>query len=203
MCPGGSVVQASAYENRNIVNGMSRYRRNGRFANAACVAGVNPDQLVGGGATPLQALDWLGGLEEGFHSFSGGFSAPFCTIQNFIDETEPSAVAESSYSLGLKPARLWDLLPREVSRSIREGLKAFTKSLKGFDAGIAMGLESKTSSPVRVEREKNRLCAGFENLYVVGEGSGYAGGIMSSGADGIRAAMDIIKKESDNAKEPR
>ena len=164
---------------------------------------VNPDQLVGGEATPLEALDWLGGLEEDFHRFSGGFAAPFCTIQNFIDETEPSAVADSSYSLGLKPARLWDLLPREVSRSIREGLKDFTRSLKGFETGITMGLESKTSSPIRVEREKNRLCAGFENLYVVGEGSGYAGGIMSSGADGIKAAMDIIEKESDNAKESR
>jgi hypothetical protein len=82
-----------------------------------------------------------------------------------------------------------------VSRSIREGLKDFTRSLAGFETGITMGLESKTSSPIRVEREKKRLCAGFENLYVVGEGSGYAGGIMSSGADGIRAAMDIIEKE--------
>jgi uncharacterized FAD-dependent dehydrogenase len=196
MCPGGSVVQSSAYENRNIVNGMSRYRRNGKYANAACVAGVNPNQLVGGEATPLEALDWLGGLEEDFYRFSGGFSAPFCTIQDFIDETEPSAVAGSSYSLGLKPARLWDLLPREVSRSIREGLKDFTRDLKGFETGITMGLESKTSSPIRVEREKNRLCAGFENLYVVGEGSGYAGGIMSSGADGIKAAMDIIEIEN-------
>lgn len=195
MCPGGSVVQASPYENTSLVNGMSRYRRNGRFANAACVAGVNPDQLVGAAATPLQALDWLGRLEESFYRYSNGFALPFCRVQDFIDTKEPSGIAESSYSLGLKPAALWDLLPREVSRSLREGLKSFTKRMKGFETGNMMGLESKTSSLIRVEREESSLCKGFENLYVVGEGSGYAGGILSSGADGIRAALAIIRRE--------
>ena len=99
---------------------------------------------------------------------------------------------ESRYPLGLNPAPLWDLLPSEVSNSLREGLKDFTKKLKGFETGSIMGLESKTSAPIQVQREKNGCCSGFENLYVVGEGSGFSGGIISSGSDGIQAAMNII-----------
>jgi len=195
MCPGGRVVPASAYKNTNIVNGMSRYKRDGEFTNAACVAGVNPDKLTGREITPLEALDWLETLEESFYRYSDGYQAPFCSIQDFINRKEPSDIVDSSYPLGLKPAPLWDLLPSEVSGSIREGLKDFSRKVKGFETGSIMGLESKTSSPIQVLREKNRLCAGIENLYIVGEGSGFAGGIISSGADGIKAAMNIIERK--------
>lgn len=192
MCPGGAVVPATAYENTNIVNGMSRYQRNGKFANAACVVGVHPDKLIGRQATPLEALDWLEALEKSFYRYSDGFKAPFSSIQGFINKKGPSKIVESSYPLGLKPAALWDLLPVEVSSSIREGLKDFSRKIRGFETGIIMGLESKTSSPVQALREKDCRCAGFENLYLVGEGSGCSGGIISSGADGIKAAMNII-----------
>jgi hypothetical protein len=85
------------------------------------------------------------------------------------------------------------LLPLPVSSSIREGLKDFSRKIKGFETGSIMGLESKTSSPIQAQREKNSRCVGFENLYIVGEGSGCSGGIISSGADGIKAAMHIIE----------
>jgi hypothetical protein len=192
MCPGGVVVPATAYKNTNIVNGMSRYQRNGKFANAACVAGVHPDKLIGRQATPLEALDWLEALEESFYIYSDGFKAPFSSIQGFINKKDPFRIVESSYALGLKPAELWDLLPAEVSSSMREGLKDFSRKIKGFETGSIMGLESKTSSPIQALREKDRRCTGFENLYLVGEGSGCSGGIISSGADGIKAAMNII-----------
>ena len=194
MCPGGTIVPASAYKNANIVNGMSLYKRDGKFANAACVAGVDLDRLNGRETSPLEALDWLGSLEERFYEYSDGFKAPFCSIKDFIDREVRSGIVESSYPLGLKPAALWDLLPTEVSGSITEGLKDFSRKIKGFEAGIIMGLDSKSSSPIRVLREENRLSSGFENLYVAGEGSGYSGGIISSGADGIKAAMAIIDK---------
>ncbi|MBN2466866.1 MAG: FAD-dependent monooxygenase [Deltaproteobacteria bacterium] len=194
MCPGGIVVPASAYENTNIVNGMSIFRRNGKFANAACVAGVNPAMLIGEGSTSLKALDWLESLEERFYRYADGFRAPYCLISDFINRKEPSECIESSYPLGLMPAALWELLPFAVSSSIREGLKDFCRKIKGFETGSIMGLESKTSSVIQVLRERNGLCAGFENLYMVGEGSGYAGGILSSGADGIKAAMSIAGK---------
>ncbi len=195
MCPGGRIIPAAAYKNTNIVNGMSPYSRDGKFANAACVAGVNLDRLNGRPTSPLEALEWLGGLEERFYKYSNGFKVPFCGIRNFINKKESLAIAETSYPLGLKPAALWDLLPAEVNSAIRQGLKDFSRKIKGFETGSIMGLESKSSSPIQVLREENRLSTGFKNLYIAGEGSGRAGGIISSGADGIKAAMAIIEKD--------
>ena len=108
------------------------------------------------------------------------------------DKKDPSGTVESSYPFRLKPAALWNMLPDPVSNAIREGLKDFSRKIKGFETGSIMGLESKTSSPIQVIRDQDGKCTGIENLYVVGEGSGYAGGIISSAADGIRAAMGII-----------
>jgi len=195
MCPGGSIVPSSAYKNANIVNGMSFYNRDGKFANAACVAGINLDKLNGRQTSPIEALDWLESLEGRFYEYSNGFKAPFCSIMDFIKRKEKSSIVESSYPLGLKPAALWDLLPNEVSGSIREGLKDFSRKIKGFEIGTIMGLDSKSSSPIQVLRGENCLSDGFKNLYVIGEGSGYSGGIISSGADGIKAAMAIIGKD--------
>jgi uncharacterized FAD-dependent dehydrogenase len=83
------------------------------------------------------------------------------------------------------------MLPDTVIHSISEGLREFSRKLKGFDTGIFLGLESKTSSPVQVIRDETGKCEGFDNLWMAGEGSGYAGGIVSSGADGIRIAMTL------------
>lgn len=193
MCPGGIVVPASGYDNINIVNGMSLYRRDAKFANAACVAGVNLEKLLGKETSALEALDWLEKLERSFYDYSEGFKAPYCSIQNFINKKAPSRSAESSYPLGLIPAPLWELLPEEVSTSMRESMKEFSRKIKGFETGNIMGLESKTSSPIQVIREKTGLCEGFKNLYLIGEGSGYAGGIISSAADGLKAALEIIE----------
>ena len=205
MCPGGVVVPSTAYKNANIVNGMSRYQRNGKFANAACVAGVNPDRLIlDSGAAGV--LDWLESLEHDFYRYSGGYAAPFCSIQNFIDKklggnrANPNEISysnsdnnvESSYPLGLKLAPLWELLPVEVASAIRAGLEDFSRKIRNFETGLIMGLESKTSAPVVAVREKNFCCTGFENLYMAGEGSGHSGGIISSASDGIRVAMSII-----------
>ena len=86
MCPGGRVISAAAYKNTNIVNGASLYSRDGKFANAACVAGVNLDRLNGRPTSPLEALEWLGSLEESFYKYSDGFKSPFCGIRNFINK---------------------------------------------------------------------------------------------------------------------
>ena len=196
MCPGGIVVPAATSRDTNIVNGMSNYRRNGRFANAGCVAGIHPDQLAGRTVTPIEALDWLENLERSFFDFSNGYEAPFCSISDFITGTSPRDIPETSYPLGLKPAPLWEMLPAVVTHAPREGLKDFEHRLRGYGKGILLGLESKTSSPIQAIREKNGVCTGFENLFIAGEGSGYAGGIVSSAADGIKIAMQIIEKEN-------
>ena len=192
MCPGGNIVPSTAYGNTNIVNGMSFYKRDGKFSNAACLAGIDLARLTGREVSPLEALDWLEGLEQKFYDHSGSFKAPGCTIQNFIEKKETKGTFETSYPLGLEPAALWDLLPKEVSDSITEGLKEFSRKIKGFNEGIILGLESKSSAPVQVAREDNGLSAGFKNLYVTGEGSGWSGGIMSSAADGIKTALHIM-----------
>jgi uncharacterized protein len=192
MCPGGIVVPATSYAHTNIVNGMSYYRRAGKFANAACVAGVNLDQVTRAKLTALECIDWLEGLEKQFFDFSGGYKAPFCSIENFIKGQYPGSIPETSYPLGLKPAPLWDMLPLSVTNAMREGLKDFSRKISGYDKGILIGLESKTSSPIQAVRHTNGLCEGFDNLFIAGEGSGYAGGIISSAADGIKVAMQHI-----------
>jgi hypothetical protein len=193
MCPGGIVVPASAYPNTGIVNGMSYYRRNGKFANAACVAGIHPDELAGKETSSVDALEWLEMLEGRFFQITGSYQAPACTIDEFISGKGRASKMESSYPLGLVNAPLWELLPAGVAESMRAGLIDFTNKMRGFETGILIGLESKTSSPIQVIRGETGLCEGFTNLYMIGEGSGYSGGIISSAADGIRAAMNFIR----------
>ncbi|MCF6333368.1 MAG: NAD(P)/FAD-dependent oxidoreductase [Draconibacterium sp.] len=194
MCPGGIVVPAAAYANTNIVNGMSFYKRNGNFANAACVAGVHPDELAGKTVSPLEALENLKNLEEKFFRYSNGYRAPACSISDFLRQRSKTNKLESSYPLGIKPAPLWELLPTPIVKSMQVGLSDFIRKMRGFETGNLLGFESKTSSPVQVIRGKNGLVENFENLYMIGEGSGYAGGIISSAADGIKAAMSLVEK---------
>jgi len=196
MCPGGVVVPAATYADQNIVNGMSNYQRDGRFANAACVTGIHPDQLAGRKLSPGDALLWLEALENSFFNFSGGYQAPFCSIRDFLSGTIPCSIPETSYPLGLKPAALWEMLPVAIVQSMRAGLIFFNRKIRNYENGIMLGLESKTSSPIQVLREKSGVCTDFANLYVAGEGSGYAGGIISSAADGIKIALQIIAKEN-------
>ncbi|HAJ99785.1 MAG TPA: FAD-dependent oxidoreductase [Bacteroidales bacterium] len=192
MCPGGVVVPSTAYALSNTVNGMSFYPRDGRFANAACVAGVHPTQLAPWIKTPYDALLWLEQLEQSYFAFSGKYAAPSCTIADFLKGKSRGRLPESSFPLGLVDAPLWSMMPKAVVDALRFGLTEFNLKVKGYSEGVLIGLESKTSSPVQVIRDSSGLCEGFDNLYLVGEGSGYAGGIMSSAADGIKAAIAII-----------
>lgn len=194
MCPGGIVVPATAYKTTNIVNGISLYQRNGQFANAACVAGIHPDQLTGHETSAIEALDWIQNLEETFFTFSKSYQAPFATIVDFLNRRISRKTPETSYTLGLIPAPLWEMIPETVIAAISDGLQDFARKLKGYDEGILLGLESKTSAPIQVIRDETGKCEGFDNLYLAGEGSGYAGGIISSGADGIRVAVRIAEK---------
>lgn len=194
MCPGGMVVPAAAFEQKSVVNGMSYYLRNGKFANAGIVAGVHPDMLLGHTCTPLEILDWMDKLEEKFFDFSKNYVVPANHASNYIKKTTSGKLPEGSYPLGMQISTLFDMVPGFISNSIAEGLRDFSNKIKGFDHGILMGLESKTSSPIQVAREKNGKCTGFDNVYFIGEGSGYAGGIISSAADGVRCALSIIEE---------
>ncbi|MCK5154408.1 MAG: FAD-dependent monooxygenase [Spirochaetales bacterium] len=195
MCPGGTIVPATAYEDTNIVNGMSQYARDGIFANSALVAGVNLSKLLKREVSAEEALAWTQNLERSF--YSNRYTAPGCSIKDFLHKSTSLSVPSASgtsYPLDLRAAPLWEMFPESISNSLREGLKLFTRKLRGFDEGTILGLESKTSAPVQVIRGTGGLCEGFSNLYMVGEGSGYAGGIISSAVDGLKASMDIIKR---------
>ncbi len=193
MCPGGTVVPGTAVKEGNIVNGMSNYSRDGLFANAACVAAINLEKLLEKTVTAEEALIWTETLEQNF--YRTGYKAPACSIRDFLTKcNSPTAPAgaDTSYPLGLEPSALWELFPLKISNSLRHGLKEFSHKLKGFEDGIILGLESKTSSPVQVLRSANGLCKDFSNLYMIGEGSGFTGGIISSASDGLKAAFGIL-----------
>lgn len=194
MCPGGMVVPATAFAHTNIVNGMSFYKRDGLYANAACVAGIHPDELAGRQVSPPEALDQLEALEARFYDLAGGYMAPSCSIPDFLDGQLRNTMIPGSYLLGTLAAPLWELLPGAVVRALRSGLRDFKAKMNGFESGQLLGLESKTSSPIQVIRQAGGLCEGFSNLYLIGEGSGYAGGIISSAADGVKAAMQFISQ---------
>ena len=152
-------------------------------------------KLLNRDVSAKEALEWTQNLERSFYFEM--YSAPGCSINNFLQQSSSLSVpssTETSYPLAINPAPLWEMFPEIISNSLREGLKSFTKKLKGFENGTIMGLESKTSSPLQVFRGKGGLCDGFSNLYMSGEGSGYSGGIISSATDGINAAMEIIEK---------
>ncbi len=194
MCPGGIVVPATPYAHTNIVNGMSLYNRDNLWANAAVVAGVHPNELTGKNASPLEALEWLERLEHKFFSYSGSFDAPAIRIDDFINDKNSKKLSKSSYPFNLAPANIKDLLPEIVVQSLKEGLQGFNRKLNGYGTGMLIGLESKTSSPIQVIRDKNTLSSGYDNLYIAGEGSGWAGGIVSSAADGLKVGLSILEQ---------
>jgi len=191
MCPGGQVVPAAAYKEKSVVNGMSQYKRDGKFANAGCVVGVHPDMLLGHTCSPGEILDWMDELEGSFFALSKNYSIPATRAVDYIQKRESRTLPNSSYPLGLQSGPLFNLIPKKVSDALREGIKDFSRKLRGFDQGLLMGLESKTSSPIQVSRDRLGKCSGFGNLYFVGEGSGYAGGIISSAADGVKCAVAL------------
>ncbi|OIP01742.1 MAG: hypothetical protein AUJ98_03295 [Bacteroidetes bacterium CG2_30_33_31] len=194
MCPGGIVVPAAAYNEKSVVNGMSYFARNGHFSNAGCVVGIHPDMLVGHHSTPTEILDWMDKREEEFYNFSNSYMIPANIASDYLKKKESNKLNKSSYPLGIKSAPLYNMLPSIVTDAIAEGLVDFARQLKGFDSGTLMGFESKTSSPLQVSREKDGKCIGFDNLYFVGEGSGFSGGIISSAADGIKCALSLCSK---------
>ncbi len=157
MCPGGVVVPAAAYPQSNIVNGMSRYRRDGKFANAACVVGVDMDTLAGRELSAPEALDWLEALELRFHRWAGEYRAPFSTIDDFLRGTVTPDAVPTSYPLGIVPAPLAELLPAPVAASLKPGWRIFPGRSGG--SGRESSWDWKASRPPRF-RSSGRSPAG-------------------------------------------
>lgn len=191
MCPGGRVVQSAPDEVSSVVNGMSNYARDGRFANSAVVTPFSLEELAGKEISAGTALDLLENMEHKFYNFRKSFDIPAARISDIIHGKKTAELPESSFSFNLVPADLSEFFPETVYERLRRGLQIFSKKLDCFENGTAMGFESKTSAPVKCLRNQDLTAAPFTNLYICGEGSGYSGGIVSSAADGIKTALGI------------
>ncbi|MEK0361353.1 NAD(P)/FAD-dependent oxidoreductase [Pseudomonas sp. CBC3] len=195
MCPGGTVVAATSEPNRVVTNGMSQYSRNERNANAGIVVGINPDEDFPGG--PLAGVELQEQLESRAFELGGNdYCAPGQLVGDFIHDKASSAFGEvePSYKPGVRLGDLAPSLPSYVIEAIREALPAFGKQIRGFDRADAIltGIETRTSSPVRIKRDNESLQSiNTRGLYPAGEGAGYAGGILSAGVDGIKVAEAV------------
>ena len=196
MCPGGTVVAATSEPNRVVTNGMSQYSRNERNANSGIVVGITPDEDYPGG--PLAGIELQERLESHAYIMGGeNYEAPAQLVGDFVAgkaSTELGSV-EPSYKPGVKLTDLADALPAFAIEAIREALPAFDKQIKGFfqhDA-VLTGIETRTSSPLRITRGADMQSLNVRGLFPAGEGAGYAGGIMSAGVDGIRIAEALAR----------
>ena len=195
MCPGGTVVAAASEEGRVVTNGMSQYSRNERNANAGIVVGITPEQDYPG--DPLAGMEFQRKWEARAFELGGkNYQAPGQLIGDFI-AGKPSTKfgkVQPSYTPGVHLTDLSSALPEYAITAIREALPAFAKQIKGFDLpdGVLTGVETRTSSPIRIKRDDETLQSiNTKGLYPTGEGAGYAGGILSAAVDGIRIAEAV------------
>lgn len=195
MCPGGTVVAATSEENRVVTNGMSQYSRNERNANAGIVVGISPADYPGG---PLAGIAFQRKLESNAFVMGGSnYEAPGQLVGDFIAgkaSTELGSV-EPSYKPGVKMTDLAEALPEYAITAMREALPAFGKKIKGFDMhdAVLTGVETRTSSPLRITRGDDFQSLNTKGLYPAGEGASYAGGILSAGVDGIEVAEAVAR----------
>lgn len=194
MCPGGKVIPSAPVDFQNIVNGVSDYARKSPFANSAIVVGTDLNRILAKEAGFHESLAWLENLEKKVYDLTGSYKVPGALISDFISGKSSGIIPANSFPFEIFPFYFDQLFPADLVAALREGLTDFSRKISGFETGLMLGLESKTSSPVQVIRDENRLCSGFENIFVVGEGSGYAGGITSSAVDGVKLAVDLAKR---------
>ncbi len=205
MCPGGTVVAAASEPGRVVTNGMSQYSRHERNANSAIVVGITPEKDYP--EHPLAGIDLQRRLEELAYKVGGeNYHAPAQLIGDFLAGKPSEEVGEvkPSYTPGITLTDLSKVVPDFVIESIREAIPAFNRQIKGFAKadGMLTGVETRTSSPVCIKRDKQYESVNIEGLYPAGEGAGYAGGIWSAGIDGIRVAeavaLALVPSNSEN-----
>ena len=197
MCPGGTVVAAASEPNCVVTNGMSQYSRNERNANAGIVVGITPADFPGD--DPLAGIALQRRLEaRAFELGGGNYEAPGQLVGDFL-EGRPSTQlgsVEPSYQPGVHLTDLASALPHYAIEAIREALPVFDQQIKGFamkDA-VLTGVETRTSSPLRITRGDDCQSVNVKGLYPAGEGAGYAGGILSAGVDGIKVAEAVARQ---------
>ena len=198
MCPGGYVMPATSEENAVVTNGMSNYARNGKNANAALIAQVRAEEFEND--SPLAGVEYQRKLERAAYIAGGNsYAAPVQRVEDFLRDRESGFFGEvlPTYPAGTCLCDLRAVLPKTVIEALKNALPDMEHRLRGFAHPDALltAVETRTSSPVRILREEDSLqSVTVQNLYPCGEGAGYAGGITSSAADGIRVADAIYKR---------
>ncbi|MFC1617233.1 NAD(P)/FAD-dependent oxidoreductase [Candidatus Margulisiibacteriota bacterium] len=188
MCPGGQIICSSNQPNRLVINGMSNFERNSGKANSAIVVGVTPDDYLKG--SPLDGVTYIKHFEEqAFLLSEKPFFAPTQFAKDFIAK-----------KASRNQKNLHSIFPNYINSAISEALLSFENKMKGFLSSnpILFGVETRTSSPVRIPRNENREHIRIQGLYPIGEGSGQAGGIMSSALDGINSVLALTRKTYSN-----
>lgn len=198
MCPGGVVVAANSEANSVVVNGMSNYARDFANSNSALVVNVTAEDVArfGFGTGAFAGVDFQRDLERKAYVLGGGnYVAPCQSVSDFVNERVGTTFdTKPSYPRGVVAANLRNLLPESICATLCEALSYFDGKIRGFGtSGVLVGVESRTSSPVRIVRGDD-LQSNLKNLYPIGEGAGYAGGIVSSAVDGLRTAMYIAQQ---------
>ena len=205
MCPGGFVVPSSSGPEEIVVNGMSAAKRNSKWSNAAIVVEIRPEDIpekfvkkaTSVGCAALAGLYFRASIEKLTKENGKDQSAPAQRLTDFLDHKDSINLPPSSYTPGLICSRIDKWLPSHIEKRLEEGFKNFNKTKKGFvcNDAIIIASETRTSTPVRIIREKDSYeCSYIKNLYPAGEGSGYSGGIVSSAMDGENVAEKIIEK---------
>lgn len=197
MCPGGEVVAAASAPGGVVVNGMSYHARDGRNSNAAVAVSVLPQDT---GGSVRDGIAFQRALEESAYCAGGGdFAAPVQTVGDFLDGrfgTGPSRILPTYGGGRVSVADLRRVLPAFVSENLAAGLRSFDRKLPGFAVpdAVLTGVETRTSSPLRILRGEDRTALGHPYIYPAGEGAGYAGGITSAAVDGLRTALAIAAR---------
>ena len=195
MCPGGEVVAAASEINRVVTNGMSRHARDGQNANAALLVGVDARDF--GAESPLSGMYFQRKLEENAFIHGGkNYRAPAQLVGDFLKNipSRKFGSVQPSYTPGVTLTNLAEVLPPSIISTMRRAISDMDKKLRGFASydAVLTGVETRSSSPVRIVRGENLQSVSCQGLFPIGEGAGYAGGISSAGADGVRAAVFVV-----------
>ncbi len=196
MCPGGVVVPSQSEKNTVVTNGMSEFLRDGKNANAAVAVSVSPEDF---GNHPLDGVKFARSIEKKAYEMTGSYKAPAVTVGNFLKrKTGLDGGIEPSYAIGVAEGDLYGIFPNFVTDMLCEGLGVFARKMKCFgnSSAVLTAPETRTSSPVRISRNEEFEAVGIKGLYPCGEGAGYAGGITSAAADGLRIAEKLISRFS-------
>ena len=197
MCPGGFIVAAATDDGGVVVNGMSPHARGSRFANSGMVVSLGPEDY---GAGVLDGLAYQDTLERAaFAAGGGGFKAPAQRVTDFLARRVSTDLPVCSYRPGLTSVELREVLPKRIWAPLEAGLADFGRKMRGYvtDEAVLVGVESRSSAPVRIERDRDALeSPTHAGLYPAAEGAGYAGGIVSAALDGLRIAQVLRVQRS-------